>query len=124
MGNTDLSTPGRIAMDPVAFCVASLATWRLAHFLHAEDGPWHAAARLRRVLGSRRVGVLDCFFCVSVWTALPAALLAGTSRRQVLLLWPALSAGAILLEHAAFPATFVDVPEYFEERQKDVLRQD
>jgi len=114
MEKADRSMPGQIVLDPVAFGVASLATWRVAHFLHTEDGPWHATARLRQALGSRQAGVLDCFFCVSVWAALPAALLAGTSRRQALLLWPALSAGAILLERAAFPATFVDVPEYSE----------
>lgn len=99
-------------MDPAEFCAASLATWRLAHLLHAEEGPWHGAARLRRALAARQVGVLDCFFCASVWTALPAALLISTGRRQFLALWPALSAAAILLERAAFPATFTDPPEY------------
>jgi len=48
MGKADPSAPSRIAMVPVAFCVANLATWRLAHFLHTEDGPWHTTARLPR----------------------------------------------------------------------------
>ncbi len=49
--------------------------------------------------------MLDCFFCVSVWTALSAALLISTGRRQFLALRPALSAAAIMIERAAFPAT-------------------
>jgi hypothetical protein len=102
-------------MDAVKLCVASLATWRAAHLLHHEDGPWQAVARLRGALNARQFGVLECFFCTSVWTALPAALLTGTGRRQFLLTWPALSAAAVLLERAAFPATFAGVPDYAED---------
>jgi len=112
-------------MDLAAFFVAALATWRLAHLLHAEDGPWHAVARVRQAFDARRLGVFKCFFCVSVWPALPAALLIGAGWRQTLLFWPALSGAAILLERVAFPATFIDVPEYSEEKETlDVLRQD
>lgn len=112
-------------MDPARFCAASLAAWRLAHLLHAEEGPWHAAARLRQALAARQLSVLDCFFCVSVWTALPAALLVSTRRRQFVMLWPALSAAAIMIERAAFPGTFADIPEYSEDKETaDVLRPD
>ena len=110
-------------MDLVPFCVAALATWRLAHFLNSEDGPWNAAARLRVALAARHIGILACFLCISVWPALPAALLVGSGWREILLLWPALSAAAVLLERVAFPATFVDVPEYAEDTESiDVLR--
>jgi len=112
-------------MDLVTFFVAALATWRLAHLLHSEDGPWHAIARLRHGFDKRRLGVLGCFFCISVWPALPAALLIATGWRQILLVWPALSAAAILLERVAFPATFIDIPEFSEEKESlNVLRQD
>jgi hypothetical protein len=112
-------------MDLVAFCVAALATWRLAHFFYAEDGPWRAALRLRQMLGARQIDVFACFLCVSVWSALPAALLAGTGWRQIVLLWPALSAVAILVERVAFPDTFIDMPEFSEEQEtSDVLRQE
>jgi hypothetical protein len=112
-------------MDLVAFCVAGLATWRLAHFLHGEDGPWRGVARLRQALGARRFGVFECFFCVSVWAALPAALMVGAGWRQILLLWAALSAAAVLIERVAFPATFIDAPEFSEDKEApDVLRQD
>jgi hypothetical protein len=102
-------------MKPVTFCAAALACWRLAHLLQAEDGPWRCVARLRSALRARRVGLLDCFMCASVWTALPTAVLAGARRRQLLLAWPALSAAAVLIERAAFPATFADVPDYIED---------
>ena len=105
-------------MDLVAFCVAALATWRLTHFLQAEDGPWNAAVHLRLAFDARQLGIFRCFFCVGVWPALPAALLVGSGWRQILLLWPALSAAAILLERAAFPATFIDVPEFSEESEE------
>lgn len=104
-------------MDPAEFCVASLATWRLAHLLHAEDGPWRCVARLRQALNARQFGVLECFFCASVWTALPTALLVSTRRRQFLIAWPALSAAAVLIERATFPGTFLDVPEFSEDEE-------
>ena len=112
-------------MNPAEFCVASLATWRLAHLLHAEDGPWRCVARLRQALNERRLGVLECFLCASVWTALPVALLVSIRRRQFLIAWPALSAAAVLIERAAFPGTFLDVPEFTEDEEiAHVLRPD
>ena len=110
-------------MDPVAFLAAALATWRLSHFLHGEDGPWRLVARLRQAFDAGQHGVLACFFCVSVWPGLLAALLAAADWRQLLLIWPALSAAAVLVERAAFPATFIDAPEFSEDEEiSNVLR--
>lgn len=79
--------------------VGVLAVWRATHLLRAEDGPGDAVARLRSVAGSGFWGkLLDCFYCLSLWTAAPAAALIGGTSLQKLLLWPALSAGAIMLE--------------------------
>lgn len=76
-----------------------LAVWRLTHLLQAEDGPWDAVARLRRAAGLGFWGrLLDCFYCLSLWTAAPLAVAIGQGPAERLLLWPALSAGAILLE--------------------------
>jgi hypothetical protein len=92
-----------------------LAVWRITHLLQAEDGPWQIAVRLRQHIGARFSGeLLDCFYCLSLWVALPLALLLGTSWGERLLLWPALSAGAILLERflrsspAPPPAVYVE----------------
>jgi hypothetical protein len=42
--------------------------------------------------------LMDCFYCLSLWIALPFALLCGEGWIERLVLWPALSAGAILVE--------------------------
>jgi len=76
-----------------------LGVWRLTHLLVAEDGPWEVVIRLRRRAGTGFWGnLLDCFYCLSLWIAAPFALLLGSGWKERLLLWPALSAGAILIE--------------------------
>ena len=79
--------------------VGTLAVWRVTHLLEAEDGPGDVIVRLRSLAGAGFWGrVLDCFYCLSLWTAAPAAVLIGGTPTEKLLLWPALSGGAILLE--------------------------
>lgn len=76
-----------------------LGVWRITHLLQAEDGPWDVVVRLRARAGQGAIGsLMDCFYCLSLWIALPFALLLGGGWIEQLLLWPALSAGAILLE--------------------------
>jgi hypothetical protein len=76
-----------------------LGVWRVTHLLHAEDGPWELIARLRRFAGAGVFGrAMDCFYCLSLWIAAPAAFILGQSRVEQGLLWLALSAGAILIE--------------------------
>ena len=90
--------------------LATLAVWRVTHLLWAEDGPGDMIARLRQRAGSGHVGrLLDCFYCLSLWTALPfAAWLAG-GWIDGIIGWPALSGGACLLERAtAASAAVVD----------------
>jgi hypothetical protein len=78
------------------FTLATLATWRVAHLLAFEDGPWALVARLRAAAG-RLGGVLECFYCLSLWVAAPLALWVTASA----IAWPcvvlALSGGACLL---------------------------
>jgi hypothetical protein len=92
-----------------------LAVWRITHLLNAEDGPWEVVVRLRRIAGEGFWGqLLDCFYCLSVWIAAPFAFYSGAKPSDRILLWPALSAGAILLEsvidreHGEAPALFVE----------------
>jgi hypothetical protein len=81
--------------------VGAAAVWRISHLLHAEDGPWDAVAHLRKAVGNGVFGkMLDCFYCVSVWVALPIALAISAASKERLLIWPALSGAAILLERA------------------------
>jgi hypothetical protein len=81
--------------------VGGLVVWRLTHLLQAEDGPWGVVLRLRAAAGNGMLGALmDCFYCLSVWIALPFAALLAANWLHGLLLWPALSAAAILLDRA------------------------
>ena len=67
----------------------------------AEDGPWDVVILLRRRAGDGFWGkLLDCFYCLSLSVAAPLTLLFTGGWTERLLLWPALSAGAILLERA------------------------
>jgi hypothetical protein len=90
----------KICMRKFYWLVLSILTvWRITHFLRAEDGPWDMVVRLRRSVGEGFWGkLLDCFYCLSVWVSVPFANLIGETRLERALLWPSLSAGAILLE--------------------------
>ena len=86
-------------MDTAVVLVSVLAVWRVTHLLVGEDGPWDVFKRIRNVgkaLGLERL--LFCFYCASVWVAVPFAVLVTREWRALALLIPALSGGAILLE--------------------------
>jgi hypothetical protein len=79
--------------------LALLVTWRVTHLLNAEHGPGDIFARMRKWAGDTFWGrLLDCFYCLSLWVSAPLAVLLGQQWKERLLLWPALSGAAILLE--------------------------
>ena len=81
------------------FILGILGVWRITHLLHAEDGPGQVVVKLRRAAGDSVLGqAMDCFQCLSLWIAAPFAVLIGQGWLEGTLLWPALSAGAIVLE--------------------------
>ena len=81
--------------------LGALCVWRITHLLQVEDGPWNIIVRIRGAAGSGFLGkVLDCFYCLSLWIALPLAWILGQTFTDKALLWPALSGAAILLERA------------------------
>ena len=76
-----------------------LAVWRVTHFFWGEDGPGDIVVRIRRLAGNGFFGrVLDCFYCLSLWVAMPFAALLGGGWREHAIAWFGLSGGAILLE--------------------------
>ena len=84
------------------FVIGVLATWRVAHLLAHEDGPWDAVLRLRGALGNGLWGrLLDCFACVSLWVAAPIALAVARTPVEGVMAWLALSGAACLLERVA-----------------------
>ncbi len=77
------------------FILGVLAVWRVTHLLNAEDGPADLALRLRSWLGNTLAGrALDCFYCLSLWVALPVAVPLSHNMPEGLLTWLALSGGA------------------------------
>jgi hypothetical protein len=95
---------------PSRFFVGALATWRLTHLLVEEDGPGDAVVRLRRRAGDGWMGsALDCFYCLSIWTAAPVAAAVARRPREVPLIWLALSGAACLLEGATTKEGDLDV---------------
>jgi hypothetical protein len=107
--------------------LAVLGVWRITHLLQAEDGPWDLVVRLRRQAGDSFWGkLLDCFYCLSLWIALPFAVVLGAGWKERVLLWPALSAAAILLERITGLKRITAPPAavYMEDKENDyaVLR--
>ena len=87
-------------MNPgVGFVLAVLATWRVTHLLASEDGPADIIVRFRALVGRSLVGeLMDCFNCLSLWIAAPAALFVSRRPWEWFVCWLAISGGACLLE--------------------------
>jgi hypothetical protein len=83
------------------FVVASLGAWRLTHLLAYEDGPLDAVAVLRGWLGTGFLGsLMDCFQCLSLWTAAPLAYWVVRDVREWPVAWCAISGAACIIENA------------------------
>ena len=87
--------------------IAVLATWRLAHLVAREDGPFDVVVRIRRRAGDGVLGrLMDCPYCLSLWIAAPFAFTLATTAPAWVAAWLAVSGGASLLErHGARAAT-------------------
>jgi hypothetical protein len=92
--------------------IAVLVLWRITHLLSIEAGPFHILTALRRMAGKGFLGqLLDCFYCLSLWLAIPLAWVTGADWIQRLVLWPALSGAACLLEQATRRTVFPGIYE-------------
>ena len=107
---------------PSRFLLGALATWRLTHLLVEEDGPADVVVRLRERAGDGLIGqALDCFYCLSIWTAAPVAAAVSRRPRERVLTWLALSGAACLLEQATAEKGDPDV--LWEQAQADATPQ-
>ncbi|MCD2423793.1 hypothetical protein LQ567_13540 [Niabella pedocola] len=95
------------------FLLSVLAVWRITHLTTSEDGPFDVVFLLRKKAGSSFWGkLMDCFYCASIWIALPFGCWLGAGWWERLLYWLALSGAACLLERATGKP---DVPFYKED---------
>jgi len=108
----------------IRFVLAVLATWRVTHLLASEDGPADIIVRFRTLLGQSIVGkLMDCFNCLSLWIAAPAALFVSRKPLEWLFCWLALSGGACLLERiGAEPVVIQPMSQPAEGDSNHVLR--
>jgi hypothetical protein len=106
--------------------IGILAVWRLTHLLALEDGPWDIIVRLRRKVGTSIWGnLLDCFYCLSLWISIPFAYVIGSTWLEIIILWPAVSAGSIIIEMVTSSLMINHNTIYFEDEDtedKNVLR--
>jgi hypothetical protein len=101
-------------MNQAQFCInfvlAVLATWRVTHLLAYEDGPADLVVRFRILLGDSLPGkLMDCFKCLSIWIAIPAAFFVTRDPLTWLFVWLGLSGAVCLLQSLREP---VEAPQY------------
>ncbi len=85
-------------MNWTGFFLSTLAIWRISHLLSQEDGPFELVYKLRKSVGQGFLGsLLDCFYCLSVWVALPFAFYLSHDWLNGFMVWMALSGAACLL---------------------------
>lgn len=114
-------------MDFYWLALATLGTWRLTHLIATGDGPFGVMERLRRLAGGGVLGqMLDCFYCLSMWSAALVAFPLAQSVLHYVYLSLALSAGSILLECIAHrrgdPSPACEKPPAWDQsRNEDVV---
>src|SRR5829696_3498826 len=102
-----------------------LGVWRVTSLVGTEDGPFDIFAEWRKAAGNGFLAkALSCFYCLSLWVAVPFGLLIGETWTERFVLWLALSAGAILLHRLTQAADAESPAVYFEDKENEnaVLR--
>jgi hypothetical protein len=88
----------------IQFLICSLAVWRLTHLFALEDGPGDFVYYLRKKLGNSIFGkAMDCFYCLSIWIALPFAFFLFRDWFSIVVGCLSLSGAACLLEQFTTP---------------------
>ena len=98
--------------------IGLLSVWRVTHLLHTEDGPFEIFFRMRQRLRTGFLGSLfHCFYCLSIWVAIPAAIWFGHAFMDTLLLVLSFSGGAILLERITSKTNENQIAHYIEDKE-------
>ncbi len=87
-----------IEINVTGFWIATLAIWRLTHLFSQEDGPFDLVIKFRKLFGQGFIGnLLDCFYCLSIWVAIPFAILLSDNWIEGAMVWLALSGAACII---------------------------
>ena len=102
------------------FMLGALGVWRVTYLFTAEDGPGDVLVKLRNALGDGWLrSLVACFYCLSLWVALPFAALIGSSIGERALMWLALSGAACLLQRLTSAADAPGPPIYWEDKENE-----
>jgi len=103
-------------MNILYLILSVFAVWRLTHMLSKEDGPFDVFYLVRKKAGAGFFGsLLDCFYCLSIWIALPFGIWLGTTWVEKILVWLALSGAACLLEQGTTKSNEPPKTDYYED---------
>ena len=103
-------------MDTGWFLIGSLVVWRVTHLLSKEDGPFEVMFWIRKKAGAGFFGnLLDCFYCLSIWVAIPFAIWIGNGYKQVILLSLGFSGLACVIEKFATRNKSPEHPPHYSE---------
>ena len=81
------------------FVVAVLATWRVAHLVAREDGPFDVIVRIRARAGNSTAGhLMDCPHCIGLWIAMPFAWWLATNPATWVAAWLGIAGGSSLAQ--------------------------
>lgn len=73
------------------------AVWRITSLLYAEQGPFGIFAIFRK-FARRFTRLFQCFWCVSIWVAIPFAVYAGWNDvPHILIYWLGYSGASIII---------------------------
>jgi hypothetical protein len=96
--------------------IGILGVWQMTQLLHGARGPWEILATMRAwLLGTLLRNVVSCFYCLSFWVSLPAAVGIGETWPERGLLWFGIAGAVALIERVTQAASTVDAV-YFEDR--------
>lgn len=80
----------------------ALAIGRVVRLLPGVNGRWDLTTRLRYRFGVTMPGrLMNCFYSISLWIALPLAVLTSNGWLGIAVHWLALSGAACLLEKSS-----------------------
>jgi Protein of unknown function (DUF1360) len=81
------------------YFILVIVVWRITHLIASEDGPFEIIFKIRKMFGETFFGkLMDCFYCLSIWVGLIAALSISSQIKEILLLTLYYSGASILLE--------------------------